>query len=155
MNDWDIVVWGFGATVILTVIMSASKPIGLTRMDLPFLLGTLVTPNRDRAPIFGFGIHLLIGWFFTLVYAYAFHSSGLNNWWFGAAIGVVHGAFVLSGGLALLGAIHPRMANPFDGPTPTKELQPPGFFAVNYGKSTAVVTMFAHLIYGTVLGAFL
>ena len=47
------------------------------------------------------------------------------------------------------------MARPFQGPTPTRQLEPPGFLALNYGKGTPVATFLAHLIYGTVLGIFL
>lgn len=155
MNIVDILVWGFAATAVLTIIMSASKPLGFTRMDLPFLLGTMITPNRDRAPIYGFSIHLLIGWGFTILYYIAFTSAGFHNWWFGMSIGLVHALFILTVGLELIGSVHPRMANSFDGPTPTKELQPPGFFSVNYGRSTAAVTIVSHLIYGAVLGMFL
>jgi hypothetical protein len=154
MNITDILLWGFAATLILTIIMAASKPLGLTRMDLPFLLGTLFTSNRNKAPLYSFVIHLFIGWTFALVYAIAFRSAGLFTWWFGLAIGFVHGAFVLSAGLQLIAAFHPRMAQPYRGPTPTRQLEPPGFFALNYGRGTPVVTMLAHLIYGGVLGIF-
>ena len=155
MNIVDILVWGFAATAILSTIMAISKPLGLTRMDLPFLLGTMITPSRDRAPFYGFFIHLLIGWIFTALYLVAFRSTGIHTWWFGMAIGLAHALFILTVGLELIGSIHPRMANSFDGPTPTKELQPPGFFSINYGKSTAAVTIFSHLVYGVILGIFL
>lgn len=44
--------------------------------------------------------------------------------------------------------------NPLQGPTPTKQLQPPGFFAINYGRATPVVTQIAHIVYGGMLGFF-
>ena len=154
MNIENILIWGFAATLILTIIMAASKPLGLTRIDIPFLLGTMLTANRNKAPWFGFLLHLLIGWIFAFLYGIAFESSGLPTWWFGLAIGFVHGAFVLSTGLQIVSSFHPRMAHPYQGPTPTKQLEPPGFFALNYGKGTPLVTLIAHLIYGGVLGAF-
>lgn len=154
MNPAEVLLWGFGATLILTVILAASRPIGLTRMDLPFLLGTLITSDRDKAPWYGFFIHLVIGWIFAFIYTYAFASAGLHTWWFGMAVGFVHGAFVLSVGLQLVAAFHPRMAQPYQGPTPTRQLEPPGFFALNYGRGTPAVTMVAHLVFGAVLGLF-
>lgn len=63
-------------------------------------------------------------------------------------------AFVLTVGLHIVNAIHPRMARPFQGPTPTRQLEPPGFLALNYGKGTPLVTFLAHLIYGAVLAVF-
>lgn len=154
MNIGNILLWGFAATLILTTIMAASKPVGLTRMDLPFLLGTLFTANRNTAPLLGFITHLFMGWMFAFLYAAAFKSAGITTWWFGLAIGFVHGAFVLSAGLQIIGVFHPRMARPYQGPTPTRQLEPPGFFALNYGRGTPIVTMIAHLIYGGVLGLF-
>ncbi|HEY0896902.1 MAG TPA: hypothetical protein VGE15_10160 [Sphingobacteriaceae bacterium] len=154
MNFGEVLLWGFGSTLILTIMMAVSKPLGLTRMDLPFLLGTIFTASRDRAPWYGFMVHLVIGWIFAFLYAWAFSSSGLHTWWFGVMIGFVHGSFVLSAGLQLLAAFHPRMAQPYHGPTPTRQLEPPGFFALNYGRGTPAVTLLAHLVYGGVLGFF-
>jgi hypothetical protein len=154
MNIGTILLWGFAATLILTTIMAASKPLGITRMDLPFILGTAFTSNRNKAPVYGFLTHLVIGWLFAFIYALAFESANIYTWWFGAAIGFVHGAFVLSAGLQIISALHPRMAKPYQGPTPTRQLEPPGFFALNYGNGTPLVTMLAHLVYGGVLGAF-
>lgn len=154
MNIDNLTLWGFAATLILTTIMAASKPLGFTRIDLPFMLGTMLTPNRNKAPWIGFLIHLIMGWIFAFIYGAAFESSGLNTWWFGLCIGFVHGAFVLSVGLQIVNYIHPRMATPFHGPTPTKQLEPPGFLALNYGKGTPIISLFAHLVYGGVLGVF-
>jgi uncharacterized membrane protein YagU involved in acid resistance len=155
MNIGAIILWGFAATLILTIIMSASKPLGITRMDIPYMLGTMFTGNRNKAPWYGFIIHLMMGWVFAFIYSAGFYYSELNTWWFGLIIGFVHGLFVLTVGLSLISHIHPRMANASDGPTPTKQLQPPGFMAINYGNNTPVATIIAHLLYGGVLGLFL
>jgi hypothetical protein len=149
-----LVLWGFAATLILTTVMTVSKHIGVTRMDLPFILGTMFTGNRNKAPWVGFLAHLLMGWVFAFIYGAAFETSGYPHWWFGAMIGMVHASVVLSVGLQVLNAVHPRMARPFQGPTPTRQLEPPGFLALNYGKGTPIMTVFAHLIYGSVLGYF-
>ncbi|MFD2515817.1 hypothetical protein ACFSRY_18235 [Pontibacter locisalis] len=154
MNIDNLLLWGFAATLILTTLMAASKHFGLTRMDIPFMLGTMFTSNRNKAPWFGFMIHLMMGWIFAFIYGLAFESSGLHTWWFGLAIGFVHAAFVLSVGLQIVSAFHPRMAQPYQGPTPTKQLEPPGFFALNYGKGTPLATLIGHLVYGGVLGLF-
>jgi len=49
---------------------------------------------------------------------------------------------------------HPRMATEQRGPEPTRQLEPPGFLAMNYGRRTPVSVIIAHLVYGAVLGAF-
>ena len=154
MNINSLLLWGFAATLILTIIMVGSKYLGLTRMDIPFLLGTAFTGSRDKAVRIGILAHVIMGWFFAFIYAAAFETSGLKTWWFGMAIGFIHAAFVLTVGLQILTSFHPRMARPFQGPTPTRQLEPPGFLALHYGGGTPFATLIAHLIYGTVLGIF-
>jgi ABC-type uncharacterized transport system permease subunit len=154
MNVVSLILWGFAATLILTTIMTASKYFGLTRMDLPFLLGTLFTSDRNKAPWIGFIIHLMMGWIFAFIYGAAFESSRLQHWWFGMAIGFVHAGFVLTVGLQIVNYFHPRMARPLQGPTPTRQLEPPGFLALNYGRGTPIITFLAHLVYGGILGTF-
>ena len=154
MSAGTIIIWGFAATVVLTTIMAASKSFGISRMDIPFLLGTMFTSNRNKAPFYGLVAHLFIGQLFAFLYAAVFATSGIVNWWFGMITGFVHGSFVLSAGLQVVSAFHPRMAHPYQGPTPTRQLQPPGFFALNYGRGTPVVTLMAHMLYGSMLGFF-
>lgn len=155
MNVSEAILWGFGATIILTTIMVSSKYLGLTRIDLPFMLGTIFTGSRDKAVRIGFLSHMIMGWIFAFIYGVAFNIADLRTWWFGLAIGFVHAAFVLTAGLQILNSFHPRMARPFQGPTPTRQLEPPGFLALNYGRGTPIATFLAHMIYGTVLGIFL
>ena len=154
MDVWNLILWGFAGTLVLTTIMVSAKHAGLTRIDLPFMLGTLFTNSRDKAARRGFICHLVMGWIFAFVYGAGFESSGLDTWWFGALIGLVHASFVLSAGLLILNSIHPRMARPNQGPTPVRVLEPPGFLALNYGKGTPLVTVLSHLVYGAILGAF-
>lgn len=154
MNIENLMLWGFIATLILTTVMAGSKRFGMTRMDLPFMLGTMFTANRNKAPLIGFLAHLIMGWIFSFIYGAAFETSGLVSWWFGLTIGFVHAGVVLSVGLDVLNFLHPRMARPFQGPTPTRQLQPPGFFALHYGKGTPIATFIAHMLYGTILGSF-
>ena len=154
MNFDNLILWGFAATIVFTILTAASRPLGLTRIDLPFVLGTMFTANRNKAPWLGFLAHLTMGWIFAFIYGAAFESSGVATWWFGMAIGFVHAAFVLSLGLEIMAFFHPRMARPYQGPTPTKQLEPPGFFALNYGRGTPGITLIGHLIYGAMLGTF-
>ncbi len=154
MNWTSWLLWGFVATVVLTAIMSGAQGLRLTRMSLPYMLGAMFTPSRDRAKLIGLGTHLLIGWLFSLLYVAAFHEWGRATWWAGAAIGVVHAAFVLTAGMRLLPGLHPRMATEQQGPTVMRQLEPPGFLALNYGYETPVSVLIAHMAYGIVLGLF-
>jgi hypothetical protein len=154
MNWRGALQWGFVGTVVLTGIMSGTQGLGITRMSLPYMLGTMFTRDRDRAKLVGFGVHLLNGWLFAFVYAATFESWRRATWWHGVTIGFVHGAFVLLAGMTILPAIHPRMASEQHGPTPTRQLEPPGFLALNYGRRTPLSVLLAHLAYGGILGGF-
>jgi hypothetical protein len=154
VNWGSAVLWGFVATVFLTGIMTGSQGIGLTRMSIPYMLGSIFTADRDRARTYGMLFHFLNGWLFAAIYVFAFEAWERAEWWIGASIGLVHALFLLTAGMMLLPGMHPRMAGEQRGPTPTRQLEPPGFFARNYGARTPVGVLVAHLVYGAVLGAF-
>ena len=82
--NWDSwLIWGFAATIVLSTISSATQGLGLTRMNLPYMLGTIFTPDRDRAKLYGFGIHVVVGWAFSLIYILIFEALGAAGWWRG------------------------------------------------------------------------
>ena len=154
MNIRGMMLWGFVATMVLTALMSGSQAFGLTRMNLPYMLGTMVTRDRDRAGAIGFGMHVVNGWLFAALYAAAFQSWRRSTWALGALIGLVHGLVVLTAVIPILPGVHPRMAGEQQGPTPTLELEPPGFMALHYGRRTPLSVILAHIVYGAILGAF-
>jgi len=49
-----LILWGFVATIAMTAILQGSQGLGLSRLSLPFLVGTFFTGNRRRAVILGF-----------------------------------------------------------------------------------------------------
>jgi hypothetical protein len=154
VNLSSIALWGFLATIVLTTTLAASQWLGWTRIALPFMLGTAFTPSRSQAKWLGILAHFINGWGFALIYALVFEDLQLATWWLGALGGFLHAAFVLLVLIPLLPAVHPRMASQDRGPTPTRQLQPPGFLALHYGRRTPVLTTLAHIAYGAVLGAF-
>jgi uncharacterized membrane protein YagU involved in acid resistance len=154
VNIGSIVLWGFVATVALTTLLAVSHGLGLTRMSIPFLLGTILTPNRDRALVVGAAFHLVNGWLFAFLYAAMLEAMNMTSGWLGGAIGLIHGLFVLAVGMPILPGIHPRMVSEYYGPTPNRRLQPPGFMALNYGHQTPIVTVVGHVVYGAIIGGF-
>ncbi len=154
MNVGAWLLWGFAATVLLTTLMAAGQGLGYTRMSIPYMLGAAFTPHRERAKVAGFFVHLVNGWLFALVYIAAFHTLGRSGVVLGGLMGFVHAAFVLTVGMRLVPGMHPRMAVEEQGLSEKRQLEPPGFLALNYGRATPVWTTVAHLIYGLVLGGF-
>jgi len=154
MNWGSWLLWGFAATVILTTISAVAQGLGLTRMNLPYMLGTMFTPNRDRARLYGFGVHVVFGWFFSLIYVLLFQALGAAGWWRGLVFGLIHASFVLVMVVSLLPGLHPRMASEQQGPTARNMLEPPGFLALHYGVQTPLAILVSHAVFGTILGAF-
>jgi uncharacterized membrane protein YagU involved in acid resistance len=151
--DWTgWALFGLIATTALTAVMIAAQMAGLTRLDLPLVLGTVVTPDPDRARVAGFFIHLVVGMGFALGYAATFALVHRATWWLGALLGLLHVAVALMVLLPLLPGVHPRMASHRAGPASKAVLEPPGLLALNYGMQTPTVAIVAHLVYGIVLG---
>jgi uncharacterized membrane protein YagU involved in acid resistance len=151
-SSW--LLWGFASTVVLTSILAGSQGIGMTRMNVPYLLGTIFTPDRDRAKLIGIFLHFVNGWIFSLIYVFTFQVLGRSTWWFGALIGFVQAGFVLAVALPALPALHPRVANEQYGPTVVRQLEPPGFLGLHYGIRTPISVLIAHVIFGAILGGF-
>ena len=152
---WGAVVGGLAGTVVLTTILRAASELGLTRMDIPFLLGTALTEDRVRAKAIGYALHFVFGLLFALAYYAIFVVIDRSGFLLGAAFGLVHALFA---GTALvnilLPAVHPRMGSGFDAAGSAPVLEPPGFLLLNYGRQTALATLLAHLAYGAIVGGF-
>lgn len=154
--DWvGWAVFGLVATSALTAVMTAAQMAGLTRLDLPLVLGTLVTEDPDRARVAGFFIHLTAGQIFALGYATVFALLHRATWWLGGLLGLLHVAVALLVLLPLLPGLHPRMASHRAGPASRAVLEPPGLLALNYGVETPAVAVLAHVVYGVTLGLLL
>jgi hypothetical protein len=154
--DWlGWALFGLVATTALTAVMITAQLAGRTRLDLPLILGTLVTEDPDRARVAGFLIHLAVGQGFALGYAASFALLGTATWWLGGLLGLLHVAVALTLLVPLLAGVHPRMASGRAGPDSTAALEPPGLLGLNYGTQTPAVAVVAHLAYGVALGLLL
>jgi hypothetical protein len=155
MSVWGAIAGGFAGTLVLTTALRAGNELNLTRMDLPFLLGTAFSDDRTRAKAIGYVLHFLVGMGFALVYYAVFLAVDRSGWWLGAAFGLAHGLF---SGTALVNTllplIHPRMGTPSTTAPSVALLEPPGFMMLNYGVQTPLVSLAAHVAFGTLVGGF-
>ncbi|GAA0571402.1 hypothetical protein [Actinomadura livida] len=155
MSAWGTAAGAFVGTLVLTTVLRAASEFRLTRMDLPFLLGTAVTANRPRAKAIGYLMHFANGQMFAFVYYAVFVAIGHAGWWLGAVFGLVHGLFAGTALVnTLLPLVHPRMGSPLTSAPDVALLEPPGFLMRNYGPSTPLVTVLAHVAYGSIVGGF-
>jgi hypothetical protein len=152
---WGAVVGGLLGTLVLTTMLRAASELALTRMDIPFLLGTAVTEDRVRAKAAGYALHFVFGLLFALAYWAVFAVIGESGVLLGAALGLVHALFASTALVnVLLPVVHPRMGTGFDAARSAPLLEPPGFLLLNYGRQTPLVTVIAHIVYGAIVGGF-
>jgi hypothetical protein len=155
MSVWGALVGGFVGTAVLTTTLRAASELRLTRMDIPFLLGTAFSDDRRRAKAIGYALHFLAGLVFALMYWVAFRTLGESSWWLGGLFALVHVGFAGTALVnVLLPVVHPRMGTPATAASSTPLLEPPGFMLVNYGRRTPLVALVAHVAYGMIVGAF-
>ena len=156
MNIWGTMAGAFVGTLVLTTVLRTASELNLTRIDLPFLLGTALTPDRTRAKAIGYAAHLVMGLIFAMGYYALFAALGRHDWWLGTMFGL--GQALFAGTVlinVLLPLVHPRMGNPQSDSSTVALLEPPGFMARNYGLQTTTVSLVAHMFYGTIIAVFL
>jgi uncharacterized membrane protein YagU involved in acid resistance len=95
---------GFIGTLVLTTGLRAATELRLTRIDLPFLLGTVFTADRTRARALGYVLHFIFGLLFAVTYYLVFDAIDQAGWWLGGLFGVVHALFA---GTALVNVLLP------------------------------------------------
>ncbi len=155
MSVFGAIAGGFAGTLVLTTTLRAASELGWTRIDLPFLLGTVFSEDRTRAKAIGYALHFVAGIVFALLYYALFRTLGAAGWPLGALFGLVHALFA---GTALvnilLPLVHRRMATEYTGAGSAPLLEPPGFMMLNYGARTPIGSVVAHVAYGAIVGAF-
>jgi len=113
-------------------------------LDFSMMWGTLVgLPMGVEAWLAGFGIHLLVGGIFALMYAALFQVFSGAGALRGGAIGVGHAA-VTGIILPLLPLIHPLMNN--------GHMQSPGPYFSSQGISGILFYFGIHIVFGAVVG---
>ncbi len=92
----DAIIAGSTGRMAMLLLIYAGPLIGLPRIDVVSLLGSLAAPNKQDAVTLGGAIHFSMGVLFALVYA-ALWSVGIGSatWAWGLLFGAIHGVFVL------------------------------------------------------------
>jgi len=114
-------------------------------MNLLYMLGSMMTPNRATAYMVGAMMHTVNGILFALAHTGIYRvfelESDLALW--GLLFGLVHWAIV-GVGLGMIGMIHPLMKR--------GEMQAPGMFAKNLPAMTVMGFLMLHLVFGLLVG---
>ena len=112
LNYVAAIVAGLVGTGVLTALMQYVMPmIGQPSMDMPGMLGSMVTEDEGQAKMMGWGIHLAMGAVFGLLYAWLWSLElgflGGPWWQTGLITGVLHGVVAVLV-MPMLMSMHPR-----------------------------------------------
>lgn len=142
---WGAVVWGLVATIAFTLFTVMGKAVGMTRMDLLDLLGSmLVQPGTAKSRRIGLMMHLMNGALLAIAWAYGVALLGWSaNWFTGLLWGAVLWALALLM-MSTMGVVHPAIR--------AGKQADPGPAATNFGKMTPLGSLLGHLVWGVVLG---
>ena len=121
------------------------------------MLGTMFTPDRDRAKLYGFCVHLVNGWLFVVRSTWPRSTRWRRaTWWLGGADRRSCTRCSCSpSACAVLPGLHPRMASEQHGPDGRRgSSSRPDFSRSITACATPLVVLVAHVLYGTILGCF-
>ena len=102
------IVPGLAGTAAMTVLMYVAPMMGMPKMDIVGMLGSMFTTNKGLATVLGLIAHFMAGVVFAILYALLWSAGiGSATWVWGLVFGVVHGivAIVM---IPLLMRLHPR-----------------------------------------------
>jgi uncharacterized membrane protein YagU involved in acid resistance len=107
--QWSaVVISGLVGTAVLTVLMAMAPAMGMPRMDMMRMLGSMFLPEGAAAVMLGGFMHFVIGVVFAAVYVLLWRSGvGAPTLGWGFVFGVVHGLLAVTM-MPVLRAMHPR-----------------------------------------------
>ena len=108
MDIASAVIAGLIATAVMTAIMYAAPYVGLPKMDIMGMLGTMFMEPGTTALILGAIIHFMMGAIFAIIYAFFWTNVlGDPTWLWGIIFGLVHGIIVVFT-MPMIQGMHPR-----------------------------------------------
>jgi hypothetical protein len=139
------IVWGIVATIAFTLFSIMGSAMGMTRMDLLDLLGSMMaTPGTTASRTIGAALHHVNGALLAIAWVYGVALVGLPaNWLTAMGWGVILWVLALIM-MSTMGSVHPAIKR--------GEQEDPGPAATNFGAMTPVGSLVGHLVYGLVLG---
>ncbi len=136
---------GFVATAAMTGLMYAAPMMGMPKMDIATMLGTMFLPSPGPAFWLGMMIHLMMGIIlFPAIYRFVLQPSSGSGTGRGVLLGLLLWAAANMMVMPMMAAIHPMVKS---GMMPA-----PGFLMLNLGVMAPIGSLIGHLLYGVVLG---
>ncbi|NOZ48460.1 MAG: hypothetical protein GXP37_00235 [Chloroflexi bacterium] len=133
MNFIAAIVAGLFGTLAMTLLMMLAPKMGMPKMDIMGLLGSMFAADSGSAKKIGVILHLMMGVIFALIYALLWQLGlGSITWVWGLIFGLVHGLIVIMM-MPVMMRMHPR---------------PP---AMASGMAALAGQMMGHLVFGLVM----
>ena len=116
MNILSAILSSLAGTLVMTVLMYMAPVMGLPKMDIISMLGTMFTPNQGAARVMGIVAHFMMGAVFAIIYAFLWSLGiGSSTWLWGLIFGAVHGVVAMVM-MPVMTRMHPRPPQMENGP---------------------------------------
>ena len=136
---------GFIATSAMTALMYLAPTMGMPKMDIATMLGTMFFASPALALWLGMLIHLTIGsLLFPAVYHFALQPENGSGTGRGLVFGFALWAAANLIVMPMMSTIHPMVRSGM--------MTAPGLLLLHLGAMAPVGSLIGHLLYGTLLG---
>jgi uncharacterized membrane protein YagU involved in acid resistance len=133
MEIFSAIIAGLLGTLVMTILMYLGPTMGMPKMDIIGMLGTMFTTNEGSARIIGTIVHFMMGAIFALIYAFLWNLGiGSSAWYWGLIFGTVH-ALIAIVMMPVMLRMHPR---------------PP---SMDFGPQMMLGLLMGHLVFGLVV----
>jgi hypothetical protein len=142
MSILGAIIAGIVGTVVMTMVMVMAPKMGMPKMDIVGMLGSMFNAEGNRT--MGMGMHFMMGVVFAIVYALLWNAGiGVVGWLWGLIFGAVH--WIVSG--MMMGGMSMMHAGVKAG-----KVKAPGMFMMNNGGMMAFMGgLIGHVIFGLVV----
>jgi len=133
MNYAAVIIAGLAGTIAMTILMYLAPLMGMPKLDIIAMLGTMFTSNKTVSTIIGVMAHLMMGVVFAFIYVLLWSFGiGSPTWLWGLIFGAVHGLMVYLI-MPIINRMHPRSVE------------------MEGGTKMAVGMVMVHMLYGLVV----
>src|SRR3970040_1743297 len=108
MNIIGSIIAGLLGTLVMTLLMYMAPLMGMPKMDIIGMLGTMFTGSEGTARMLGTLAHFMMGVIFAIIYALLWSVGiGSPTWFWGFVFGAVHGVVAIVM-MPVMTKMHPR-----------------------------------------------